>query len=342
MKDSKIKIKLSYITGLKFVVLDELDKHPEFCVVYEEDDSILTKFASDAVKRAKDLRSVARAYIVIRDDGYNPLYISKHKSILSNLIDATIKDSKEDFKNFKITCAGSDSSEVRDIVKYINETYKLIEKEEADLKIHIIKLENTWEIGIQITPRPLSLRSYKVAHISGAMDPTVAYAVNSFCKLDKAESYLNIFSGSGTLLIEAAQCYSNLNKIIGFDYDKQHLSSSIHNIRNSGLIEKIEVKEANIFNKPDFGKFDAIASDLPFGMAILKNEDLHRLYKVFIEYCEVTLNSGGRLVAYTSEHGILEPIIAKSKFKIIKSLDLRFLTSVDAYLRPKIIVCEFK
>lgn len=342
MKDLEIKIKLSYITGLKSVVLNELNKYPEIYVIDEESESILIQYTSDALAKTKGLRSVARAYLVIQDDRYNPLYISNHKSILGNLIDITTRDSKKDFKNFKITCAGSDSSEVRDIAEYVKETYRLVEKEEADLKIHIIKLENTWEIGIQITPRPLSLRSYKVAHISGAMDPTVAYAANSFCKLDEAKSYLNVFSGSGTLLIEAAQCYPNLNKLLGFDNDKKHLSSSIQNIKKAGLIKKIEVKEADIFNNPDFGKFDAIVSDLPFGMAILKDGDLHTLYKVFIEYCESFLNSDGRLVTYTSEYEILESIIAKSKFKIIESLDLRFLTSVDAYLRPKIIVCEFK
>lgn len=342
MKDPEIKIKLSYITGLKYVVLNELRKHPEFHVIDEESDSILIRYTNDVFAKAKNLRSVARAYLVVQNDGYNPLYISNHKSILGNLIDIITKDGKKDFKNFKITCAGSDSSEVRNIAEYIAETYKLAEKKEADLKIHIIKLENTWEVGIQITPRPLSLRSYKVAHISGAMDPTVAYAANSFCRLDEAESYLNAFSGSGTLLIEAAQCYPNLNKLVGFDNDKRHLSSSIQNIKKAGLIKKIKIEEADIFNNPNFGKFDAIVSDLPFGMAILKDGDLHALYRVFIEYCEGSLNSNGRLVAYTSEHEILESIIAKSKFKIIKSLDLRFLTSVGTYLRPKIMVCEFK
>jgi tRNA G10 N-methylase Trm11 len=102
------------------------------------------------------------------------------------------------------------------------------------------------------------------------------------------------------------------------------------------------VKELDIFDKPDLGKFDAIASDLPFGMSILKGEDLEKLYETFIQYCEDVLNTTGRLVVYTSEYEIIEPILLKSKFKIIQSLQLKFITNVDAYLRPKIIVCEFK
>ncbi|MCX6717190.1 MAG: methyltransferase domain-containing protein [Candidatus Taylorbacteria bacterium] len=210
------------------------------------------------------------------------------------------------------------------------------------MKIHIIKLGEGWETGIQITPRPLSFRSYKVKNMSGAMDPTIAYAVNSLCELEKAKSYLNIFSGSATLLTEAGQCYTNLEKLIGFDNDKKHISLAIQNVKKAGLIKRVQLKEHDIFDKPNLGKFDAITSDLPFGMSISKNENLEKMYQCFISYSEETLNVGSKLVVYTSEHELLKDIILKSKFKIIKTLELKFITSVNAYLRPQIFVCEFK
>mgnify|MGYP001598567004 FL=1 len=129
---------------------------------------------------------------------------------------------------------------------------------------------------------------------------------------------------------------------MGFDNSKKYLSLSIQNIRKARLIQRVQVKLADIFDKPDFGTFDAIVSDLPFGMSISKNEDLEKLYTTFIHYCEETLNVGGRLVIYTSEFELIESILPKSRFKIIQSLQLKFITNVGAYLRPKIIVCEFK
>ena len=339
MNDSKIKIKLSYITGLRSVVLDEL-KRSNFEILDEVDDSIFIEFSESNIQEVKKLRSVARAYLVLQSGIYHPTYISNHKSILGNLIDTVVK--YDNFKSFKISCAGSDSLEVRSIAKYVQEAYKMEESDEADLKIHIIKPENIWEIGIQITPRPLSVRDYKVINMSGAMDPTIAYAVNSFCNLDSALSYLNVFSGSATLLIEAGQCYPNLEKLLGFDNDKKRLSLSIQNIKRAGLIKKVQVKDADIFDRPDLGTFDAVVSDLPFGMSILKNEDLEKLYTTFIQYCEDVLNIGGRLVVYTNEHELIEPILLKSRFKVVQSLQLKLITNVDAYLRPKIIVCEFR
>ena len=341
MNELKPEIKLSYITGLREVVLGEISKYQDIHVIREDTDSLYLDFVQNFIL-IKNLRSIARAYIIEQDSKYNPPYISNHKSTLGNLIELVLNDNKNKFKSFKITCAGSDSSEVRGIAKYIQETYGLVEKKEADLKIHIIKTNNMWEIGVQITPRPLSVRDYKMRNMSGAMDPTVAYAVNSFCELEKAKSYLNIFSGSATLLIEAAQCYPNIKQLTGFDNDKKHLSLAIQNIKKAELIKKIQLKEGNIFDKPNLGTFDVITSDLPFGMSVSKGENLEKLYRCFIKYCENVMGEEGKLVVYTSEHKILEEIISKSRFDVLKTLELRFMTSVNAYLRPKIFVCKLK
>ncbi|MEK7088617.1 MAG: methyltransferase domain-containing protein [Patescibacteria group bacterium] len=341
MNEPKFKIKLTFITGLREVVLNEISQYTSLHIINEDMDSFYLDFIHDLTE-IKHLRSVSWVHVVVQSSKYNPFYISNHKLILGNLIGIVIDESKDAFKTFKITCAGSDSPEVRSIAEYIQSTYGLIEKEEADMKIHIVKPDEIWEIGIQITPRPLSLRDYKVKNMSGAMDPTIAYAVNSLCGLENADSYLNIFSGSATLLIEAGQCYPNLKQLIGFDNNKKHISLAIQNVKKAGLIKKIQLKEKNIFDKPDLGKFDVITSDLPFGMAISKNEDLESLYQSFVEYSQETLNHEGKLVVYTSEHEMLKKIILKSEFKITKTVELQFTTSVNAHLRPKIFVCKLK
>ncbi|PIQ74888.1 MAG: hypothetical protein CO001_04170 [Candidatus Portnoybacteria bacterium CG_4_8_14_3_um_filter_40_10] len=341
MNKSKLQIKLAFITGLREIVLNEISQSANLRVIKEEGDYIYLDFMQDLTV-IKRLRSVSRAYIVVQNSKYNPRYISNHKSILGNLIEIAISGNKDKFKTFKIICAGSDSPRVRSIAEYIQKAYRLTEKEESDMKIHIIKLDEIWEIGVQITSRPLSFRDYKIKNMSGAMDPTIAYAVNSLCELESANSYLNIFSGSATLLIEAGQCYPNLKQLIGFDNNKKSISLAIQNIKKAGLIKKIQLKEKDIFDKPDLGKFDVITSDLPFGMSISKNEDLENLYRCFVEYCQETLNHGGKLAVYTSKHEILKQIILESRLKIIKTLELKFITSVNAYLRPKIFVCRLK
>lgn len=347
MNKPKLEIKLAFITGLRKIVLNEINQYPNLRVIREERDFIHGDFIYlDFIQNFTQLaylRSVLRAYIIARDSRYTPRYISDHKSILGSLVAMIIESKKEKFKTFKIICAGSESPNVRSIAKYIQEIYNLTEEEEeGDMKIHIIKTDNTWEVGVQITPRPLSLRDYKIRHMSGAMDPTIAYAVNSLCKLENADSYLNIFSGSATLLIEAGRCFPNLKQLVGFDDNKKTISLAIQNIKKAGLIRRIQLKEKDIFDRPELGKFDVITSDLPFGMSISKGENLENLYRCFVEYCQETLNHEGKLAVYTSEHEMLKEIILKSKFKITKTVGLKFLTSVNAYLRPKIFICRLK
>lgn len=341
MEKSELKIKISFITGLQGIVLNEITKCPNFRVIKKDADSIYLNFVQDLTE-IKNLRSISRAFVVLQNSKYNPLYISNHKSILGKLIEIILNEDKKAFKTFKLTCAGSDSTEVLSISEYLQKTYGLIEKEESDIKIHIIKFDDTWEIGIQITPRPLSARDYKIKNMSGAMDSTIAYAVNYLCELENKNSYLNIFSGSGTLLIEAGLCYPNIKQLMGFDNNKKHISLAMQNIKKSGLIEKIQIKEGNIFDKPALGKFDVITSDLPFGMTISKNEDLEKLYQCFIEYSQEKLNHGGKLVVYTCRHEILKKNILKSNFKIVKTLELKFITAANAYIKPRIFVCTLK
>lgn len=340
MEELKPEIKLSYIKGLREVVLHEVAT-AGFIVHTQGEESSYVSFLGSLLPYTQ-LRSVTKAYIVVRDVQYHPSYIHKHKSILAELIETVVLDDKAHFKSFKITCAGSDSPEVRGIARYISETYKMIEEEDADLKIQIVKHGALWEVGVQITPRPLSVRAYKVRNMEGAMDPTIAYAVNSLCNLETVKTYLNVFSGSATLLIEAGQCYQNLEKLVGFDNNKKHLSLAMQNIKEAGLVTKIQLHEADIFDNPDFGKFDVITSDLPFGMSISKGEDLEALYKCFVTYCEKTLTSSGTLVVYTNEDELFTKAVSKSKFKIIKTLSLKLVTNVNAYLCPKIFLCTFK
>src|SRR3989338_3708645 len=193
MNETKLEIKLAYINGLKGIVLNEISQYPDLHVSKEGGDIIYLDFIQN-IAQITDLRSVLRAYIIARNEKYTPLYISNHKSILCNLINLVIEGKKNEFKTFKIVCAGSDSPEVRSIAMFIQQTYKLTEEKDADLKIHIIKTCETWEIGVQITPIPLSNRNYRARSMAGAMNPTNSYAGNFLSKLESAESYLNIFS----------------------------------------------------------------------------------------------------------------------------------------------------
>lgn len=339
------QIKLSFVYGLKEIVLHELKTiYADFVIQKQGNDFVYIEYFEN-FEILKKLKSVSRVYLVTSNEVYHPKYLCKHKLILGELIgEVLIKAESKTFKNFKISCAGAKSSEVKEISRYIVDTFKIEKTEdEADLKIHISKMsDDMWEVGLQITPRPLSVREYKVQNMSGAMDPTIAYAMNSLVCTPDTASYLNVFSGSATLLIEAMQEFPGLKKIIGFDNNKEHLSYSIQNIKKAGLIKKIEIKEYDVFDSPDLGIFDVIVADLPFGMVISKDADLEKLYKSFVEYAQAHISQSGTVAVYTSQSNTFESVLTDSNLKIIKKLPLKIITSQDLFLSTCIFVCALK
>ncbi|MBI5138496.1 MAG: methyltransferase [Candidatus Vogelbacteria bacterium] len=334
-------LKLSFIPGLRGVALEEIAKYKDLIVVHEGEDKIYLEPVSD-LKNLLSLKSVLKAYVVRIGAKLNPIYLSKHKSVLGDLIHIALKTSEDKFKTFKLVCAGKESMEVREIASYITETYKLARAEDPDMEICIGKQEDVWELAVRLTPRPLSVRDYRVANIKGGLNPTIAYAVNTLCDLNAAKNYLNVFSGSGTLLIEAGLFNLKL-KLTGFDINGKSNALAAENIKKAGLIKRVDLKTTDIFDSPELGKFDVITSDLPFGMQISKEEDLDKLYERFVRYCEEALSQRGILVVYTTEHKLLYQKLIDSRFKITKTLELKVPTSVaDSYIYPRIFVCKFK
>ncbi len=337
-----ILVKVTFVSGLRTIVLDEIAQYPELVLHHQFGDEIFLELPT-SLEIVRDLKSITNAFIVRQDTKLNPRFINSHKSILGELVEMTLDDRAQTFKTFSLSCAGSDSVEIQKIIKFVSVQYKLVHAEEgADMKIHIGKLDNdSWEIGVCLTSRPLSVRNYRVVNIQGGMNPTIAYAMNSFCSLKQSESYLNIFSGGATLLIEAGLINKNLT-LQGFDSDGKRIADSVKNIKQAGLIKNINLKAADIYDKPEFGMFDIITSDLPFGQLVGKNENLRDLYETFIYYCETHLTPTGTLAVYTSEYELLKELLDTSKFEIKESLSLKLITSVNSYLYPKVFICRFK
>jgi 23S rRNA G2445 N2-methylase RlmL len=333
--------KLEFIEGALWFVVKEL-KESKIDFEIKSQDSRHIYLESDSI--SPDLllgfKTITKLYYVVQNDLYSPKYLSKHKSIVKEVV--THIDNLVDFKSFTLKCAGKNTEEVISIQNYLTQELKLPHTNiDSDLKIQIIKIANTWEVSVEMTVRPLSIREYRASHIRGALNPTIAYSMCILGKVENAHKILNPFCGSGTLLIEAVARNNNLSQVIGFDIDKEALSASYSNIKSAGLVKKVDIKSLDIMESPSFSsKFDVIVSDLPFGMIISKYQNLEDLYKTYIELAEKYLKKDGLMVTITSQQELLTTLIETSKFTIVKEFELKQMTSVDAYLKTKIFVCK--
>lgn len=293
------------------------------------------------------LKTILKAYQVEQDDRFTPRYIANHKSRLGNLVswlqEMWGEEFYQEFHSFSIQCAGKDSPEVRSIITYIEEVTKLVYDDlDPDLKCYIIKIEDTWEIGVQIAARPVSMRDYRVEHMPGALNASIAYGMNLLADVGQADSYCNPCAGSGTLALEAALANPHLSSVQGFDLDTEALTLAMHNITQAGLQSRIHLSHRDLCDIPDLGCYDVIASDLPFGMGVAKYADLDFLYRSFFWFARKNLAPQGRLVVITSQSDVFCQAMSETGFGIEAEITLRSMTSANDYLETYIYLCMRK
>jgi len=326
------RIRLNYIKGLEEFVQAEL---LELNISHSMNTSGIIEYIGN-FQLLHSAKTINEVYLEYHSKYLNPKYLSNHKSIIGELIEKVFDNSNRyNFTNFSVSAAGSNSIEIQKVISYISNEFNLEQEEIADLKIEIGYRNNEWVIACRTTPRPQSLRPWRTCNIEGGMNPTIAYCMNKLVLPKRSQRILNVFSGSGTLLIERANIEKS-EELIGFDYNGKTNACAIRNIKQAGLIKNIVIKTLDIFDTPNLGKFDLILTDLPFGIKIGKNENLKDLYMTTVKYILESLTPNGITVIYTNKYEILENIFDKLDVKPEKVIPLILPTSEKDYLYPRI------
>ncbi len=192
-----------------------------------------------------------------------------------------------------------------------------IDTENPDIRINLhIDAENNCTLSIDSSGDPLFKRGYKDSQSIAPIKEDLAAGLILLSDWDKNSTFIDLFCGSGTLLIEAAMIVKNIapnikrnqfgfmnwknynssifeqlkkeaikhqkisqHKIIGVDISGRALGMARANISSAGLSDIIEL------HKKDFKDFVApkdegvIISNPPYGERIGENVD--ELYKTF-------------------------------------------------------------
>lgn len=326
-----IKTKYEFIPGLDFIVANEISARINLPIISKSKGTYFTAQVTN-LDTLRNLKSVNNVYLQVSSPTLNPKYLRKSIEVLFQMVDLVVD---EKFKTVNINCAGHDSKEIQSLIHQIESKYKLVNDPEADLQINYGKLNNDWEISIRITNRPLSLRDWREVNIPGGLNPTIAHAMNVLSQPKPTDDYLNIFSGSGTLLIERA--HWGAKSLLGVDINGLYNSYAIKNIKKANLLKLIQLRKHDINETPDLGQFDVITANLPFGIMQGKGENLDEIYKNFIITVKKSLKESGRIVAYTIHDELLRKYADEFGIKLDGELSLEVSTSGSGKMYPKII-----
>jgi tRNA (guanine6-N2)-methyltransferase len=250
------------------------------------------------------------------------------------------------FQTLRISAAGQESSVMLRLRDELSRATGLADTaEEGDLLLRLrrsVDGASGWEALLRISPRPLSVRDWRVCNLPGALNASVAHAMALLARPHPDDAVLNLVCGSATLLIERLAT-APARMAIGCDTDAAALECGRNNVTASGAQPiRLESWDAGALPTPD-GWVDTILADLPFGQLVGSHAANTVLYpRILSEAARVTIG-GGLFVAITQDIRLWERLVADAAadWTIESVLPIK-LPFGGGHLRPRIYVLRRK
>ncbi len=246
------------------------------------------------------------------------------------------------FHTFGISAAGSDSPVLQQLQQQLADSLGMaFSPTEVDLLVRLrpARLQTDgWEVLLRLTPRPLSVRDWRVADMKGALNAAVAHGMVLLTQPKASDKYLNLACGSGTLLIERLMA-APAKRVIGCDTNPAALQSAQANLAASRLQTTVELHDwdARATNLPD-ASIDAICADLPFGINVGDHTGNVELYPQILAEAARVAKPRSRFVLITQEVTLLDQLLeASTDWKILDCLKITLRG-----LHPRIYVLQRK
>jgi len=302
------------------------------------------RYPGDA-RRLIQLATVFNVYLVL---GYNiprpkTLLAQEHFDRLLTTIQQVINLSPHlRYHTFGISAAGSDSPVLQELCERLAAKLGMpFSTEDVDLLLRLRPAHlqpNGWEVLIRLTPRPLSVRAWRVADMKGALNAAVARCMVLLTQPKPTDKFLNLTCGSGTLLVERLMA-APVRRAIGCDTDPAALRYAQANLTAGNFQSLVELHgwDARATNLPD-ASIDAICADLPFGLAVGGHIDNVELYPQLLHEAARVAKPRSRFVLMTQEVTLLEGLLNQSNdWKLLECLKI-----MVRGLHPRIYVLQRK
>ncbi len=190
---------------------------------------------------------------------------------------------------------------------------------EPDLRIHIRGYKNQYSVSIDTSGSSLFMRGYRTKTGDAPLKENLAAGLVGLSEWDKKSPVVDLFCGSGTILIEAAMMalnmapglerkkfgfmnYTDFNadvwdqvvqeavdgekheldfKLYGYDLDKKVLQMAKENAKNAGVLDFIEFSNTSIAiaGPPEGVTAGLIIANPPYGARIGDEDNLKDVYR---------------------------------------------------------------
>jgi 23S rRNA G2445 N2-methylase RlmL len=296
----------------------------------------------------KKLRLTNNIYISI--DSNNKSF---DKELISNIEKVLKFSSNENFTTFRFAIPKHRYKSVESLVQKISNDFKLKPvAENGDLIIKI--LERYKKILIRISPKPLSVRSWRVKNYNAALNSTIASMMVHLIKPLANDFVLNICAGSGTLLIERCLTYPSPKGGLGVEMLADVMEYGKENMRKASLpdqykiikgdctqLTQIEIMKNRLENDQ---KFNVVLGDLPFGLTNGHKKRNRALYKKMLGQIFKVSSDDARICLITEDQeNMIKALNDVEKFNIIQTVKVKVSTNREGhFIYPIIYLLNIK
>lgn len=266
------------------------------------------EFHFTTASKSKRLRALALCHaLAVRTDfpvkRPRGLLSPEHLTALVNLLrDTMALTPSEPFNGFRFDAAGADSPTFQRLATQVAERLGLAhDPDNGDCVVTVRPGADGWQVLCRVGNRPLSVRAYRTANYRGSLNATFAAAMVELTQPVPTDRFLNVMSGSGTILLERLR-RASLACAWGVDNSTAAHEAARQNAAGIEASGSHGWLHADATALP-FAKetFDAVCADLPWGIshgAQAQNADLYR--HTFAEVRRVC-RQGARFVVLTQD-----------------------------------------
>jgi ubiquinone/menaquinone biosynthesis C-methylase UbiE len=332
---------LEVVPGLEPIVHDELRERLGLSVAAHPTgrDGRLSLRWSGEPAALLGLRTVSAVHLVERFDVRWPgALLEPHR--LDRMVDlarrAIALHPPASFTTLRISAAGADSPELTRLAAEIADALGLAVTREAPQLQIAIRRSDAWEALVRLSPRPLSTRPWRVCNLPGALHAAVASAMVRLAGPWSDERYLNVASGSGTLLVERL-AQGPAARAVGVDLDSAAIECASANLAAAGADAALVRGDVVALPFPT-ASFDTVVTDLPYGMLMGRPETNRDLYPAVLAEAGRVVVGGGTMVAITASARLLERAIdASPAWSASRALRLA-IPFRGGYVKPTVYV----
>ena len=289
---------------------------------------VLAAVQRDMMQKVFSLRSIEHVVLLVKE-----FRIGRTLDALDEIYEQ-LSGLEVDGSSFRITCErfGEHQFSSMDVERVAGQAVLdsnriPVNLSKPDTEIRVDVLKERCLVGIKLTKVPLHVRYRRAFEHPSALNPVVAYAMLRLSGMKKGDQLLDPFCGGGTIPIEAAQGWRDVDAL-GVDINPRFVEGAKRNAAAAGLEGRIRfvVGDATDLQRclPKGWVPNRVVSNLPFGLRSSISGPLDRLYEDFLRSLRMMDWEAESICLLTSKAKLLREAARRAGFRVRQRREISY------------------